>query len=63
MLYGRASTSHFIFGSSSERRDSDLAAQMKQLQVDWRWATAYNAALQAATGAGYRATRTIITIA
>jgi hypothetical protein len=42
--------------------DRDLAAcQVKQLPDDWRFAIAYNAALQAATAAlaaaGYRATR------
>jgi hypothetical protein len=42
--------------------DRDLAAcQVKQLPADWRFAIAYNAALQAATAAlaaaGYRATR------
>jgi hypothetical protein len=42
--------------------DRDLAAcQVKQLPADWRFAIAYNAALQAATAAlaaaGYRAAR------
>lgn len=55
-------TSHDEIANLLAISDRDLAAcQVKQLPSDWRFAIAYNAALQAATAAlaaaGYRATR------